>query len=61
MNRVLAMHRDEVAKIDEELVPDELLSAAQEAWDEAVERRRGQRRAQLAGHRCSRPPARSGC
>ncbi len=37
MNRVLKMHRDEVAKIDEELVPDNLLSAAEEAWDEAVE------------------------
>jgi ribonucleoside-diphosphate reductase alpha chain len=34
---VLRMHRAEVAKIDEELVPPELLSAAQEAWDEAVE------------------------
>jgi ribonucleoside-diphosphate reductase alpha chain len=37
MNRVLRQHRDEVAGIDEELVPTELLSAAQEAWDEAVE------------------------
>jgi ribonucleoside-diphosphate reductase alpha chain len=37
MNRVLGMHRDEVAKIDEELVPTDLLSAAQEAWDDAVE------------------------
>jgi ribonucleoside-diphosphate reductase alpha chain len=37
MNRVLRMHRDEVAKIDEEQVPTELLSAAQEAWDTAVE------------------------
>jgi len=37
MNRVLKMHRDEVAKIDEELVPTDLLSAAQEAWDTAVE------------------------
>ncbi|MBV8385714.1 MAG: vitamin B12-dependent ribonucleotide reductase, partial [Acidimicrobiia bacterium] len=36
MNRVLRMHRDEVAKIDEELVPPDLLSAAQEAWDNAV-------------------------
>jgi ribonucleotide reductase alpha subunit len=36
MNRVLQMHRDEVAKIDEELVPPDLLSAAQEAWDNAV-------------------------
>ena len=36
MNRVLRMHRDEVAKIDEELVPPDLLSAAQEAWDSAV-------------------------
>ncbi len=37
MLRVLRMHRDEVAKIDEERVPTELLSAAQEAWDHAVE------------------------
>ena len=37
MNRVLKMHRAEVAKIDEELVPHELLSAAQEAWDTACE------------------------
>jgi ribonucleoside-diphosphate reductase alpha chain len=37
MLNVLRMHRDEVAGIDEELVPTELLSAAQEAWDAAVE------------------------
>ncbi len=37
MNRVLRMHRDEVSKIDEELVPTELLSAAQETWDAAVD------------------------
>lgn len=37
MLEVLRMHRAEVAKIDEELVPTELLSAAQEAWDSAVE------------------------
>ncbi|MHB1504523.1 MAG: vitamin B12-dependent ribonucleotide reductase [Acidimicrobiales bacterium] len=37
MLEVLAMHRSEAAKIDEELVPPELLSAAQEAWDTAVE------------------------
>jgi len=37
MNRVLRMHREEVAKIDEELVPTDLLSAAQESWDTAVE------------------------
>ncbi|HTT87108.1 MAG TPA: LAGLIDADG family homing endonuclease, partial [Acidimicrobiales bacterium] len=37
MLNVLRMHRAEVAKIDEELVPPELLSAAQEAWDTAVE------------------------
>jgi len=37
MLNVLRMHRDEVAVIDEELVPTELLSAAQEAWDAAVE------------------------
>ncbi|HLI16562.1 MAG TPA: vitamin B12-dependent ribonucleotide reductase [Acidimicrobiales bacterium] len=34
---VLRMHRAEVAKIDEELVPPELLGAAQQAWDAAVE------------------------
>src|SRR3989475_7644378 len=33
MTKVLRMHRDEVAKIDEELVPPDLLSGAQEAWD----------------------------
>ena len=37
MNNVLQMHRAEVAKIDEELVPTEILSAAQESWDTAVE------------------------
>ncbi len=37
MLRVLRMHRDAVAGIDEEQVPTEVLSAAQEAWDLAVE------------------------
>jgi ribonucleoside-diphosphate reductase alpha chain len=37
MNNVLRMHRAEASKIDEELVPPELLGAAQQAWDEAVE------------------------
>jgi ribonucleoside-diphosphate reductase alpha chain len=37
MNNVLRMHRDAAAHIDEELVPTELLSAAQESWDNAVE------------------------
>ncbi len=37
MNGVLRMHRAEVAKIDEDLVPPELLGAAQQAWDDAVE------------------------
>ncbi|HWS45917.1 MAG TPA: LAGLIDADG family homing endonuclease, partial [Acidimicrobiia bacterium] len=37
MLNVLRMHRAEVAKIDEDLVPPELLGAAQQAWDEAVE------------------------
>jgi ribonucleoside-diphosphate reductase alpha chain len=37
MLEVLRMHRREVAKIDEEQVPTELLGAAQEAWDTAVE------------------------
>src|SRR5437763_1921420 len=34
---VLRMHREEVAKIDEELVPPNLLAGAQTAWDSAVE------------------------
>ncbi|HYL50684.1 MAG TPA: vitamin B12-dependent ribonucleotide reductase [Acidimicrobiia bacterium] len=37
MLNVLRMHRAEAAKIDEDRVPPELLCAAQEAWDEAVE------------------------
>jgi ribonucleoside-diphosphate reductase alpha chain len=37
MNRVLRMHRDAVNAIDETLLPVDLLSAAQESWDEAVE------------------------
>ncbi len=36
MVRVLRMHRDAVAAIDEELAPTDVLSAAQEVWDEAV-------------------------
>ncbi len=48
MLNVLRMHRAETAKIDEELVPPELLSAAQRSWDEAVElgERHGVRNAQ---------------
>jgi ribonucleoside-diphosphate reductase alpha chain len=37
MLNVLRMHRADVAKIDEELVPPELLGAAQRSWDEAVD------------------------
>jgi ribonucleoside-diphosphate reductase alpha chain len=37
MLNVLRMHRAEAANIDEDLVPPELLCAAQEAWDDAVE------------------------
>lgn len=37
MLKVLRMHRAEVSKIDASLVPEELLSAATTAWDEAVE------------------------
>jgi ribonucleoside-diphosphate reductase alpha chain len=37
MLEVLRMHRAEVSKIDASLVPEELLSAAATAWDEAVE------------------------
>jgi ribonucleoside-diphosphate reductase alpha chain len=37
MLKVLKMHRAEVSNIDAGLVPEELLSAAATAWDEAVE------------------------
>ena len=37
MLNVLRMHQGEAARIDEDVVPPELLSAAQEAWDQAVE------------------------
>jgi ribonucleoside-diphosphate reductase alpha chain len=37
MLRVLGQHRAAAADIDEELVPHELLSAAQQAWDDACE------------------------
>src|ERR671920_611214 len=37
MLRVLRMHREAVAEVDEELVPPEVLGAAQVAWDTAVE------------------------
>ena len=37
MIKVLRMHQAEAAHIDEEVVPPELLSAAQESWDDAVE------------------------
>lgn len=37
MLNVIRMHRAEVSKIDASLVPEELLSAAATAWDEAVE------------------------
>src|SRR3954470_3473589 len=37
MLRVLNMHRAAAAEVDEELVPADLLSAAQQSWDEACE------------------------
>ncbi|MGP0032214.1 MAG: LAGLIDADG family homing endonuclease [Acidimicrobiales bacterium] len=37
MLNVLRMHQAEAARIDEDVVPPELLSAAQQSWDEAVE------------------------
>jgi ribonucleoside-diphosphate reductase alpha chain len=37
MLRVLGQHQEAAAKIDEELVPPDLLSAAQESWDMACE------------------------
>ncbi len=37
MLNVLQMHRDEAAKIDDALVPADLLSGARRAWDDAVE------------------------
>ena len=37
MLRVLDMHRQQAANIDEELLPHELLTAAQQSWDDACE------------------------
>ena len=37
MLRVLDMHRAEAAKVDEELVPHDLLAAAQRSWDDACD------------------------
>ncbi|HVQ23300.1 MAG TPA: vitamin B12-dependent ribonucleotide reductase, partial [Candidatus Saccharimonadia bacterium] len=37
MLRVLDMHRQQAANINEELLPHELLSAAQQSWDDACE------------------------
>jgi ribonucleoside-diphosphate reductase alpha chain len=37
MLKVLRMHRDATSEIDEDLAPTELLSAAQQAWDSAVD------------------------
>ena len=37
VGRVLGMHREAVAGIDEELVDESLLSAAQQSWDEACD------------------------
>ena len=37
MLNVLRMHQAEAARIDEDVVPPELLSAAQESWDQAVD------------------------
>ncbi len=37
MLRVLEQHREAASRIDEEAVPHELLSAAQQSWDEACE------------------------
>ena len=49
MVNVLRMHRAEVAKIDEDLVPPELLGAAQRRVGRRGRGRRGVRRAQLPG------------
>ncbi|MBO0732244.1 MAG: hypothetical protein J2P57_23490, partial [Acidimicrobiaceae bacterium] len=50
MLNVLRMHRDAAAGIDKDLVPRELLGAAQHAWDDAVEtaERYGVRNAQAS-------------
>ena len=61
MLNVLRMHQAEAASIDEEVVPPELLSAAQESWDEAVElaEQYGVRNSQAS--RCWRRPGPSAC
>ena len=59
MLRVLDMHRQATAHIDEELVLADLLSAAQEAWDNACDlgERYGVRNSQASvlAHRHHRP------
>ena len=59
MLNVLRMHRAEAAKIDEELVPPELLVRRAAVVGRRGRARRALRRAQLAGHACSHRPARS--
>ena len=57
MLRVLDKHREAAAEIDEELVPSELLSAAQTGVGQRRASWPSGRRAQLARRRCSPPPA----
>ena len=59
MLRVLRQHQEAAADIDEELVPAELLERRSAGVGRGQRPRRHRRRAQLAGHRSSRPPARS--
>ena len=60
MISVLRKHQAQAAKIDEDLVPPELLSSAQEAWDEAVElaEQYGVRNSQASGAGTDRLPGR---
>ncbi len=58
MLRVMRKHRAAADEIDAELVPEGMLSAAKQSWDEAIAlgEQHGYRNAQA---RCSRRPARS--
>ena len=60
MLRVLDMHRQEAADIDEELVPAELLGAAQETLGRRLRARRASTACATRRPRCWRRPARSG-
>ena len=59
MIRVMRKHRAAADEIDPEFVPEAMLSAAKQSWDEAIGLGEIHGYPQRAGLACSRPPARS--